>query len=83
METYKEESSGLLISMSEKERVENQLKQLEHQVAVLKESVNTVYIKGWNAALHKAAFDMETKYVGAFGKDTLSSIAIYIRSLQK
>jgi hypothetical protein len=69
--------------MSEKERIENQLKQLEHQVAVLKECVQTIYKDGWNAALHKAAFDMETKYVGAFGKDTLSSIAIYIRSLKK
>ena len=83
MEALKEESSDSLTNMSNKERVENQLKQLEHQMAVLKESVDTVYTKGWNDALHKAAFDMETKYVAAFGKDTLSSIAIYIRSLKK
>ena len=83
MEALKEESRDSLTNMSEREKVENQLKQLEHEVAVLRESVDAVYIKGWNAALHKAAFDMETKYVAAFGKDTLSSIAIYIRSLQK
>ena len=83
MEASKEESSDSLTNMSEKERRENQLKSLEDQVAILKQAVSRVYEKGWNEAMDKAAFDMETKFVSAFGKDTLSSIAIYIRSLKK
>ena len=83
MEASKEESSDSLTNMSEKERKENQLKSLEDQVAILKQAVSRVYENGWNEAMDKAAFDMETKFVSAFGKDTLSSIAIYIRSLKK
>jgi len=83
MEASKEESSDSLTNMSEKERRENQLKSLEDQVAILKQAVSRVYENGWNEAMDKAAFDMETKFVSAFGKDTLSSIAIYLRSLKK
>ena len=83
MEASKEESSDSLTNMSEKEIRENQLKSLEDQVAILKQAVSRVYENGWNEAMDKAAFDMETKFVSAFGKDTLSSIAIYLRSLKK
>lgn len=83
MEASKEESNDLLTNMSEKEIRENQLKSLEDQVAILKQAVSRVYENGWNEAMDKAAFDMETKFVSAFGKDTLSSIAIYLRSLKK
>lgn len=83
MEASKEESSDSLTNMSEKEKRENQLKSLEDQVAILKQAVSRVYENGWNEAMDKAAFDMETKFVSAFGKDTLSSIAIYLRSLKK
>ena len=83
MEALKEESSGLLTNMSDKERYDNQLKQLENQVATLKESVKRIYQYGWNDALDKAAFHMETEFKSAFGKDTLSSVAIYIRTLKK
>ena len=83
MEASKEESSDSLTNMSEKEIRENQLKSLEDQVAILKQAVSRVYENGWNEAMEKAAFDMETKFVSAFGKDTLSSIAIYLRSLKK
>ena len=51
MEALKEESSGLLTNMSDKERYDNQLKQLENQVATLKESVKRIYQYGWN--IHK------------------------------
>ena len=83
MEASKEESSDSLTNMFEKEIRENQLKSLEDQVAILKQAVSRVYENGWNEAMEKAAFDMETKFVSAFGKDTLSSIAIYLRSLKK
>lgn len=42
-----------------------------------------MYDAGWNAALDLAALKLENEFQNAFGKDTLSSIAIYIRSLQK
>jgi hypothetical protein len=42
-----------------------------------------LYDSGWNAALDMAAFRLENEFVKAFGKDTLSSIAIHIRSLKK
>lgn len=38
---------------------------------------------GWNSSLELAASLLESKFDKAFGKDTLSSIAIYIRSLKK
>lgn len=41
------------------------------------------FLNGWNAALELAAFQLEHEFVQAFGKDTLSSIAIYIRGLKK
>jgi hypothetical protein len=42
-----------------------------------------LYDSGWNAALDMAAFRLENEFVKAFGKDTLSSMAIFIRSLKK
>jgi hypothetical protein len=41
------------------------------------------YVAGWNAALEMAAFRVEHEFAKAFGKDTLSSMVIYIRSLKK
>ena len=42
-----------------------------------------MYDSGWNAALEMAAFKLENEFRDAFGKDTLSSVTIYIRSLKK
>lgn len=83
MEIYKEESSGLLISMSEKERTQNQLKYLEEQVAILNNKATDLYDSGWNNAMDLAASRLDHQFRNAFGSDTLSSIAIYIRSLRK
>ena len=70
--------------LSEKrKKIEQHVMKLESEVAILKQAVSRVYENGWNEAMDKAAFDMETKFVSAFGKDTLSSIAIYLRSLKK
>jgi hypothetical protein len=49
----------------------------------LKKVLDELYDSGWNAALEMAAFRVEHEFVKAFGKDTLSSMAIYIRSLKK
>jgi hypothetical protein len=43
----------------------------------------TMYEKGWNAALEMAAYRVENNFVKAFGKDTLSSISVYIKELKK
>jgi hypothetical protein len=42
-----------------------------------------LYWGGWNSALELAAYKVEHEFAKAFGKDTLSSMAIYIRSLKK
>ena len=42
-----------------------------------------MYDSGWNSALELAAYEIEHKFKEAFGADTLSSIAIYIRGMKK
>jgi hypothetical protein len=42
-----------------------------------------MYDAGWNAALELAADKLEKEFRNAFGKDTLSGIAIYLRGLKK
>jgi len=49
----------------------------------LKKTLDELYDSGWNSALEMAAFRVEQEFVKAFGKDTLSSMAIFIRSLKK
>lgn len=41
------------------------------------------YFVGWNEELEKAASAIEYDFTKAFGKDTLQSIAIYIRGMKK
>jgi hypothetical protein len=41
------------------------------------------YDAGWNSALEMAAHQMETEFWKAFGKDTLKSIAVFIKGLKK
>ncbi len=55
----------------------------EKEIMYLKQSAETAYLIGWNDSLEMAAIKIENEFVKAFGKDTLSSIAIYLRSLQK
>ena len=42
-----------------------------------------MYDIGWNSALEMAAFKIEHDFKQAFGADTLSSMAIYIREMKK
>ena len=42
-----------------------------------------MYDSGWNAALEMAASKLENEFRDAFGKDTLSGIAIYLKELKK
>jgi hypothetical protein len=56
---------------------------IEKQMLYLEQSADTAYLIGWNDSLEMAAMKIENEFVKAFGKDTLSSIAIYLRSLQK
>ena len=41
------------------------------------------FLAGWNGALELAAFEIEHNFTKAFGKDTLQSIAVYIREMKK
>jgi hypothetical protein len=43
------------------------------------DSLTNMYEAGWNSALEMAAFKLKD----AFGKDTLSSITIYLKGLKK
>ena len=47
-----------------------------------KDSLTKAYESGWNSALEMAACRLEHEFVKAFGRDTLSSIAIYLKSLK-
>jgi hypothetical protein len=58
------------------------LEQTEKRVAELKEGVD-MYRSGWNSALELAAYEIEHKFTKAFGADTLSSIAIYVKGMKK
>lgn len=49
----------------------------------LKDRENKMYESGWNSALEMAAFEIEHNFTKAFGKDTLQSIAMYIRTIKK
>ena len=42
-----------------------------------------MYDSGWNSALEMAAYEIEHNFTKAFGKDTLQSMAIYIREMKK
>ena len=42
-----------------------------------------MYDSGWNSALEMAAHQVEHNFTKAFGKDTLQSMAIYIRGMKK
>jgi len=83
MEALKEESSDSLTNMSKKIQVEEQLKNLQDQVAMLNNKATDLYESGWNNAMDLAAARLDYQFRSAFGSDTLSSIAIYIRSLKK
>ena len=48
-----------------------------------KDSLTKAYEEGWNAALEMASHKIEYNFITAFGKDTLQSIAIYIRGMKK
>lgn len=63
---------------------------LEAKIALLEEHIDklntqssALYEQGWNAGLEMAAFKLVTEFEQAFGKDTLASVAIYIKGLKK
>lgn len=48
-----------------------------------KEEYEAHYDRGWNAALEMAAFKLTHNFVSAFGRDTLASVAVYIKEMKK
>jgi hypothetical protein len=67
--------------------IERQAKQRKEAVraAITPKAVELemMYDMGWNSALEIAAFKIEHDFRQAFGADTLSSMAIYIRGMKK
>lgn len=67
--------------------IERQAKQRKEAVKAQMQLPKVVelemYDSGWNSALEMAAHQVEHNFKSAFGADTLSSIAIYIRGLKK
>ena len=66
--------------------IERQAKQRKEavKVAITPKVVELeMYDIGWNSALEMAAFKIEHDFKQAFGADTLSSLAIYIRGMKK
>ena len=64
-------------------RTEEKITDLENQLDSLKARMDRHYEAGWNSALEMVAFRIEHDFANSFGKDTLSSIAIYIREMKK
>lgn len=63
--------------------IERKAQQRKEAVKVAVEHPDRMYRSGWNAALELAAYEIEHKFKQAFGADTLSSIAIYIKGMKK
>ncbi len=42
-----------------------------------------LYEAGWNSALEMAAFKLTNEFKSAFGADTLTSVAAYIKGFKK
>ena len=49
----------------------------------MKERWDEHYEAGWNSALEMVSHALETEFSKAFGKDTLKSIAVYIKGFKK
>ena len=66
--------------------IERQAKQRKEavKVAITPKVVELeMYDIGWNSALEMAAFKIEHDFTKAFGADTLSGLAVYIREMKK
>ena len=72
--------------------MQDELKALETTIDNLEKAVDRLpqqdimdelYKVAWNSALEIAAFKIEHDFVSSFGKDTLSSVAIYLREMKK
>lgn len=48
-----------------------------------KAEADKLYEAGWNSALEMAAFKLTNEFKGAFGADTLTSVAAYIKGFKK
>jgi len=86
MEALNEESSDSLTNMSDSANtriVRASLIGSLHQMPMFDKKINEAYETGWNGALDYASARLENEFRNAFGKDTLSGIAIYLKSLKK
>ena len=56
---------------------------MENAELIAKTEADKMYEAGWNSALELAAFKLVDEFKLAFGADTLTSIAAYIKGLKK
>lgn len=49
----------------------------------MQEHADQLYAMGWNAALEYAAMRLINEHVHAFGPDTMSSVAVWIKGMRK
>lgn len=56
---------------------------MENAELIAKTEADKMYEAGWNSALELAAFQLVDEFKLAFGADTLTSIAAYIKGLKK
>ena len=86
MEALNEESRDSLTNMSDSANtriVRASLIGSLHQMPMLDKKINEAYETGWNGALDHASAMLKNEFKDAFGKDTLSGIAIYLKGLKK
>ena len=86
MEALNEESSDSLTNMSDSANtriIRASLIGSLYQMPMIDRKINEAYEAGWNGAIDHASNRLEHEFVKAFGKDTLSSIAIYLKGLKK
>ena len=86
MEALNEESRDSLTNMSDSANtriVRASLIGSVHQMPMLDKKINEAYETGWNGALDHASAMLKNEFRDAFGKDTLSGIAIYLKGLKK
>jgi hypothetical protein len=48
-----------------------------------RKELDRMYEIGWNSALEMAASHLENDFRNAFGPDTLTSIAVYVKGFKK
>lgn len=55
----------------------------EGEVLSRQDALDTIYKSGWNSAIEMVAYRMQHDFQKSFGRDTLSSIAVWMKEMKK